>query len=58
MLKKVLISLETKVNALERLNKGDSLKNTVELHLGKINVRMGEIIKIQGNYIHIASQIL
>lgn len=41
MLKKVLISLETKVNTLERLNKGDSLKNTVELNLGKINVRMG-----------------
>lgn len=33
--------METQVNALERLNKGNSPKNTVELSLGKINVRMG-----------------
>lgn len=39
----------TKVNALEKLIKGELLKNSVELSFGKINVKMGEIVSIQGD---------
>lgn len=41
--------METNVNALEKLIKGELLKNSVELSFGKINVKMGEIVNIQGN---------
>ena len=34
--------METKVSALERLNKAESLKTTVALSLGEINVKMGK----------------
>lgn len=41
--------METKVNAFEKLIKGELLKNSVELSFGKINVKMGETVNIQGN---------
>lgn len=41
--------METKINAFEKLIKGELLKNSVELSFGKINVKMGEIVNIQGN---------
>lgn len=41
--------METKVNAFEKLIKGELLKNSAELSFGKINVKMEEIVNIQGN---------